>query len=267
MTTPLQDAIFEELEKYTTIENMRENAQAIADKVAQKPEIETCSKTYVLRMIKRREDQSEKVSFKVEPPEPEEEDEEESSESFDEDTDEWDFEDEEEEEPESDEEPSEKPKPADMPLDQILTEKNVEMIISVPFRMAADFTGWDGAELTADEKKRITPMARLIMLKYVPDLMQLYFVEFMFVLVVGEVIVSKYRAYSKFSSEQESKKKAQEQAAKQAEIEEKRRLELEELARKAAETPPTPPEPEGSDRPLTKEEAGNPSWNVKGGLQ
>ena len=261
MVTPLQQAIFEELDKYTDTEVMREKAQEIADNVAKRSEIESCSRTYVLRMIKRKEDSSAKIQIKVAPPEPESEEEEEPE--FDESSeDDWGFE--EEPEPEEDEEPSEKPKPADMPLDQILTKENVEMIISVPFRMVADFTGWDGAELTADEKKRLTPMARAIMLKYLPDLMAQYFVEIVFILVVGEVVVSKYRAYNEFASEQESKKKAQEEATKQAEIEEKRRLELEEEATRLAAEIPTVPEEE--PRPATKEEAGDPSWNKPGGL-
>lgn len=264
MVTETQQAIFEELDKYADIETMREKAQEIADNVAKRDNIESCSRTYVLRMIKRREDSSAKVQIKVVPPEPEEPkgfEEEEPEISFDEDEDDWEF-DADEKEPEPDEE--EKPRPADMPLEQILSKENVEMIISVPFRMAADFTGWDGAELTAGEKKRLTPMARQIMLKYLPDLMQMYFVEILFVLVTGEIIVSKYRAYNQFSSEMESKKKAQEEATKQAEIAEKRRLEQEEeAARKAAETPPVPPEPE---RPRTKEEAGDPTWNKPEGL-
>lgn len=262
MVTPLQEAIFEELDKYTDTEVMREKAQEIADNVAKRSEIESCSRTYVLRMIKRKEDSSATVQIKVAPPAPESEDDdlpEGVEEAFDDvSEDDWDFD--EEPEPEKDEEPSEEPKPVDMPLEQILSKENVEMLISVPFRMAADFTGWDGAELTADEKKRITPMARAIMLKYVPDLMAMYFVEIVFILVVGEVVVSKYRAYNEFASEQESKKKAQEEAAKQAEIEEKRRLEQEEEAAK------TPPEPEEEPQPLTKEEAGDPSWNQPEGL-
>ena len=257
MVTPLQEAIFEELDKYTDTEVMREKAQEIADNVAKRDDFESCSRTYVLRMIKRKEDSSAKTQIKVEPPEPESEEEEEPE--FDESSeDDWGF----DEEPEPDEE---EPIPAaDMPLDQILTKENVEMIISVPFRMVADFTGWDGAELTADEKKRLTPMARAIMLKYLPELMAKYFVEIVFILVVGEVVVSKYRAYNEFASEQESMKKTQEEATKQAEIEEKRKLELEEeAARKAAETPPVPEE---EPRPRTKEEAGDPSWNKPGGL-
>ena len=126
--------------------------------------------------------------------------------------------------------------------------------------MAADLTGWDGAELTEPEKKRLTPMARAIMLKYVPDLMQEYFVEIVFVLIVGEIVVGKYRAYGEFASEQESKKAAQEKAAQQAEAEERRKLEQEEDARKVAEVPPE------EERPLTKEQAGNPKWNKPGGL-
>ncbi|MCK4580154.1 MAG: hypothetical protein KAU10_02300, partial [Dehalococcoidia bacterium] len=153
-----------------------------------------------------------------------------------------------------------KPKAAEMPLDQILTKENVEMLICVPFRMAADLTGWDGAELTEPEKKRLTPMARAIMLKYVPDLMQEYFVEIVFILIAGEIIVAKYRAYGEFASEQEAKKEAQEKAAQQAEIAERTKLEQEEeAARKAAEVPPEP------ERPRTKEEAGEPSWNKPGG--
>ncbi len=281
MTTPLQQAIFEELDKYTSIEIMRENAQTIADNVAKRDDIESCSKTYVMRIIKRKEDSSAKVQFKVEPAksEPEESDEDEEDgpdestyalDPYDEpeDSDNWEFDAPEEPKDEEESESTEKtPKPEEMPLDQILSKENVEMLISVPFRMAADFTGWDGAELTASEKKRITPMARAIMLKYVPDLMAQYFVEIVFILVVGEIVVAKYRAYSTFASEQESKKKAQEQATKQAEIAEKRKMELEEeeAARKAAESP-TPPEIEDSGRPLTKEEAGNPSWNQPSGL-
>jgi len=148
-----------------------------------------------------------------------------------------------------------------MPLGDILTKENVEMLISVPFRMAADFTGWDGAELTEPEKKRLTPMARAIMLKHVPDIMQEYFIEIVFVLVCGEIVVAKYRAYNEFASEQESKKAAQEKAAQQAEIAERRKLEQEEeAAKKAAEVPPE------EERPLTKEEAGDPSWNKPGGI-
>ena len=97
------------------------------------------------------------------------------------------------------------------------------------------------------------------MLKYVPDIMQEYFVEIVFVLIVGEIVVAKYRAYGEFASEQESKKEAQEKAAQQAEIAERKRLEQEE---EAAKVPPEPPEPE---RPRTKEEAGDPSWNKPGG--
>lgn len=256
MVTELQQKIIDEINKFSSLEIAKENA----DKIAEESE---CSPAYVKKMIKRQSDGSSSVQIKVAPPkpEPEEEDEpEESDGSFDVPEDDWEFdEDEEEPELESDEE---EPKPADMPLEQILSKENVEMIISVPFRMAADFTGWDGAELTADEKKRLTPMARQIMLKYLPDLMATYFVEIVFILIVGEVVVSKYRAYNEFASEQESKKKAQEDATKQAEIEEKRRLEQEEAARKAPETP----EPEEEPRPRSKEEAGDPSWNQPGGL-
>ena len=262
MVTPLQEAIFKELDKYTDTEVMREKAQEIADTVAERDDIASCSRTYVLKMIRRREDSSAKVQIKVEPfEEPEEEELEIPDVSSDEQPD-WTekFDEEEEPEPEPDEEEK---LTADMPLDQILTDKNVEMLISVPFRMAADLTGWDGAELTADEKKRLTPMARVIMVKYLPDLLALYFVEIVFVLVVGEIVVSKYRAYNQFSSEQESKKKAQEKVAKQAEIEENRRLEQEEAARKAAETPPAPEE---EPPPRTKAEAGTPSWDKPGGL-
>ncbi|GAH33050.1 unnamed protein product, partial [marine sediment metagenome] len=162
--------------------------------------------------------------------------------------------------PEAEREDSEQPKPEEMPLGDILTKENVEMLISVPFRMAADFTGWDGAELTADEKKRLTPMSRAMLLKYVPDLMQQYFVEVVFILVVGEIVVAKYRAYGEFASEQQSKKEAQEKAAQQAEAEERRKLEQEENARKDAEVPPEP------ERPRTKDEAGDPSWNKPGGF-
>lgn len=256
MVTELQETIYKELNKYTSTDIMREAADSIAT-------ICNCSKAYVLRMIKKKEDSGAKVQFKVTPPEPEPEDdeiEEEPEPSGETPKEPWEYEfDEPKPAPESDEE--EKPKPEQVPLGDILTKENVEMLISVPFRMAADLTGWDGAELTADEKKRLVPMSRAIMLKYVPDIMQEYFVEIVFILVVGEIVVAKYRAYGEFASEQESKKEAQEKAAQQAEIAERRKLEQEEEAtRKAAEVPPEP------ERPRTKEEAGDPSWNKPGGI-
>lgn len=256
MVTELQQTIYDELNKYTSTEIMREAADSIAT-------ICGCSKAYVLRMIKKKEDSGAKIQIKVAPPapEPEEEEfEEEPEPSGETSKEDWesDF-DEPELEPESDED--EKPKPEEMPLGDILTKENVEMLISVPFRMAADLTGWDGAELTEPEKKRLTPMARAVMLKYVPDIMQEYFVEIVFVLIVGEIVVGKYRAYNEFASEQEAKQKAQEQAAQQAEIAERRKLEQEEeAARKDAEAPPEP------ERPRTKDEAGDPSWNKPGGI-
>lgn len=257
MVTELQETINKELNKYTSTDIMREAADSIA-------KICNCSKAYVLRMIKKKSDSGAKVQIKVAPPEPEPEEDEEFEEPASQSleaawTKEFDTEGEQPEE--SEEEESEKPKPTEMPLDQILTKENVEMLISVPFRMAADLTGWDGAELTEPEKKRLTPMARAIMLKYVPDIMQEYFVEIVFILIAGEIIVAKYRAYNEFASEQESKKAAQEKAAQQAEIAEKRKLEQEqEDARKAAEVPPEEP------KPLTKDQAGDPSWNKPGGI-
>ena len=259
MVTELQQTIYDELNKYTSTEIMREAADSIAT-------ICGCSKAYVLRMIKKKEDSGAKIQIKVAPPAPEpeedeiEEEPEPSAETSDTEEDEWmrDFEEETEREQSVD---PEKPKPEEMPLGDILTKENVEMLISVPFRMAADLTGWDGAELTEPEKKRLTPMARAVMLKYVPDIMQEYFVEIVFVLIVGEIIVAKYRAYNEFASEQESKKAAQEKAAQQAEIAERRKLEQEEeAARKDAAVPLEP------ERPLTKEAAGNPTWNKPGGI-
>lgn len=256
MVTELQQKIYDELNKYTSTEIMQEAADSIA-------KICGCSKAYVLRMIKKKKDSGAKIQIKVAPPEPEPEEDEKVEEPIPEEhpeEDAWmqDFEEETEREQSVD---PEKPAPEQMPLGDILTKENVEMLISVPFRMAADFTGWDGAELTADEKKRLTPMARAIMLKYVPDLMQMYFVEIVFILIVGEIVVAKYRAYGEFASEQQSKKEAQEKAAQQAEIAERRKLEQEqEDAKKDAKVPPEEP------KPLTKEEAGDPSWNKPGGF-
>ena len=254
MVTETQQKIFTELDKYTSVEIMREAADAIA-------KICGCSPTYVRQMIKRKQDSGAKVQIKVAPPEPSEPEEEEEIEEpayqpFPK-QEAWMHDFDEEEQPEE----TEEPKPEEMPLGDILTKENVEMLVSVPFRMWADFTGWDGAELTADEKKRLTPMARAIMLKYVPDIMQMYFVEIVFILIVGEIVVGKYRAYNEFASEQEAKKEAQEKAAQQAEIAERRRLEQEEEAtRKDTEIPLEP------EVPLTKETAGDPSWNKPGGI-
>lgn len=271
MVTELQQKIIDEINKYSSLENAKEKAEKIATQLG-------CSPAYVKKLIKKESDSSTKIQIKVAPPKSESESEvdpesEEIDEVFDLDEDaedDWNFDDEVPDDEVSDESDSGEPKEtpaAEMPLDQILSKENVEELISVPFRMAADFTGWDGAELTATEKKRLTPMARAIMLKYVPDLMQKYMVEIVFCLVAGEIVVAKYRAYSIFAEEQESKKKAQEKATKQAEIEENRRLQMEqeEAARKTAETP-SAPEIEESGRPLTKEDAGNPSWNQPGGI-
>ena len=68
MVTELQQTIYDELNKYTSTEIMREAADSIAT-------ICDCSKAYVLRMIKKKSDSGAKVQFKVTPPEPEPEEE------------------------------------------------------------------------------------------------------------------------------------------------------------------------------------------------
>lgn len=257
MTTPLQQAIFEELEKYTSIENMRENAQAIADKVASKPDIQTCSKTYVLRMIKRREDRSETPSFKVEPPEPESEEDEESE--FDEDEDipaqdEWDFEEEDEEEHESESESEEESVDySKMPIDKIINEKAAKTLVEVPFRMAADWTGYEGFKLTPEETRQLVPVVRPLLIKYVPDILGKYLPEILCAFVVLSILGPKVKGYREFQEEKRAKQLAEKEAKERAK-------QLAERERLAALSTPVPV-PEETPKPRTKEEAGQPSWN------
>lgn len=255
MVTPLQQAIFDELNKYTSIEIMRENAQLIADTVASKPDFHTCSKTYVLRLIKRREDQSEQPSFKIEPPEPESEEEEEEPESFEEDVEDWDFEEEEPEpEPESEEEPIDYSK---MPIDKIINEKAAKTLVEIPFRMAAEWTGYEAFKLTPDETRQLVPVIRPLLIKYVPDVLGRWLPEILCAFVVVSVLTPKIKGYREWLEE---KHRVESKAAKEAEAREKRLKELEERERLASlQTPP--PISEEPRKPKTKEEAGQPSWN------
>jgi len=68
LVTELQQKVFTELDKYTSTEIMREAADSIA-------KICGCSRTYVLRLIKKKSDTGAKVQIKVTPPEPEPEEE------------------------------------------------------------------------------------------------------------------------------------------------------------------------------------------------
>jgi len=237
--TPLQQAIFEELDKYTSIENMRENAQTIADKVAERDSIKSCSKTYVLRMIKRREDSSAKVQFRVEPVKSEEPESEEPEQEFTEDD--WDF-DAEEEEEESNFESTEKIQ--DIPIEELIDAKATKTLMTVPFRMAADWTGYEGFKLTAEEEKQLIPVIRPLLIKYVPDIFGEFFAEIICAFVVLSILGPKMKGYREFQEDKKKSAIAQARAEKSAkEVEEReqrwaeqRRLELEEQKRSEQQT-------------------------------
>ena len=263
MVTPLQEAIFEELDKYTSTETMRDKAQEIADNVAKNEHIASCSKTYVMRMIKRREDSSSKVQIKVAPPEPKEEEEELEvpDDEFDEDEaeDDWAFD---EEEPESDSDEEPKKSPQDTPIEELIDKKAAKTLVVVPFRMISDWTGYDGFQLTEEETKQLVPVIRPMLIKYVPDLLGQYFPEIICAFVVLSVLGPKIKGYREFQEEKVKTEKAQVEAAKSAKEAEQRRLQEEERQRLEEETRrQTPPEPV----PHSKDDPANtPSWQGKG---
>lgn len=226
MVTETQQAVFDEIAKYASLETAKADAKQIAEKVAKLSHIKSCSETYVRRLISRREKDSAKVHFKITPKEdePEEEVESEESESDEESEDDEDYEedeeptelkppddwelrfdDDDEEEPESDAEVVREIRSMD--ISEIISKENCSTLIATPFRIAAEWTMFEGWLLSDSENKRLTPMFRAILIKYLPTVLAKYFAEIIFAVVIIEVVGSKAKAYRLFLDEQERAKK------------------------------------------------------------
>lgn len=250
MVTEKQQKIFDALAEYDDLEQARENA----DKIALKTD---SSATYVRRMIGRKEDEGTQVKFKVAPKvEPEEESEEIEDEDFPEDEledepdslappDDWDFDVDAEDEPEPDSEVVREI--SEMDLTEIISKENCAILIATPFRMASDWTGFEGWALTDEEQKRISPMFRAILLKYLPTMLAEYFAEIIFAVVIIQIIGVKAKAYRDFSEEQEKTLRNQRIA--------------EEMERDKAKAPEPDPTPEPVE--LTKDST-TPHWMADG---
>ena len=257
MVTETQQKIYDELSKYADLEQARNEAKKISVNVG-------CSETYVRRMIGRKESESSTVKFKIPPkePEPEEtpeevesdeaEDYEDSEYQPDEDAleapapDDWEFDaqDEDPEEPETDV----VREISDMDLTDIISRENCAVLISTPFRMAADWTEFEGWALTEKEEKQLSPMVRALLLKYLPTIMAEYFAEIVFAVVIIQVISIKAKSFKEFQEEQNKTLIAQKQA---------------EEREREAQQPPPDVETE-IPKELTKDST-TPHWMAKDG--
>jgi len=250
--TDLQQQILVCLDQFKSLEEMRDHAEEIAGKL-------DCSKQYVFRMIKKREADGVPPQIQVEPqpPEIQTEGSEESADIESEVT-----------SPDKDEIPEDvftepdKKQTEQQSIDQIVSVENVGTLIGVPFRLVAIFTDFSGWELTDQEKTRLSPMAKQLLLKYLPEIMTKYFAEVVFAVVLLEVVGEKGKKW----------RAAQKETQAQAEVETKAKAEVE---RKEAGlkqvTPPAPeaPTPEAPasqepTKPKTKEEAGSPRYLREG---
>jgi len=99
----------------------------------------------------------------------------------------------------------------------------VKFLINLPFNKLAVITGYEGLKLTKEESETLTNLAKPLLDKYLPSMVQNYGLEFAFISTLALIVLSKYAEYKAWRQKQieqdELRKKLQEQNKKIKELE------------------------------------------------